>query len=84
MLKKFVQYYQRFTYFLAYETILANGFSHVYILMTCIPAIISFIKRTRSSVLIAVRNLKLEVFFPNQAAQIYQIKTKLAKYFITK
>lgn len=52
------------TYFLALATKAANGFSHVYILITCIPEMISFIRRTLSSVLMAVFNLSADVFFP--------------------
>lgn len=52
------------TYLLAKEISLANGFSQVYILMTCIPDTISFINLTLSSVRNAVLNLKTEVLFP--------------------
>lgn len=45
-----------------------NGISHVYILMTCIPEMISFISRTRSSVLIAVFSRYSDVFFPRKPA----------------
>uniref|UniRef100_A0A1B0BLW3 Uncharacterized protein n=1 Tax=Glossina palpalis gambiensis TaxID=67801 RepID=A0A1B0BLW3_9MUSC len=41
--------------------------SHAYILITCIPDIISFIRRTRSSVRKAVRKRKTEVFLPKYA-----------------
>lgn len=54
------------TYFLAYCTKYAKGFSQVYILITCIPEMISFIKRTLSSVLMAVFSRSSEVFFPSQ------------------
>lgn len=53
------------TYLRAKATSLANGFSHVYILITWIPEIISFISRTLSSVLMAVLKRKDEVFFPS-------------------
>lgn len=43
-----------------------KGFSHVYILMTFMPEIISFIKRTLSSVILAVFDRNSECFFPNQ------------------
>jgi hypothetical protein len=49
-------------------TSLANGTSHVYILMTCIPEMISFISRTRSSVRIAVFRRYSDVFFPRKPA----------------
>lgn len=55
------------TYTLAKDTSFAKGFSQVYILITWIPEIISFINRTRSSVRIAVFNLNIDVRFPNQA-----------------
>uniref|UniRef100_A0A1B0A237 Uncharacterized protein n=1 Tax=Glossina pallidipes TaxID=7398 RepID=A0A1B0A237_GLOPL len=43
------------------------GISHAYILITCIPDIISFIRRTRSSVRNAVRKRNTEVFLPKYA-----------------
>lgn len=55
-----------YAYFRAFSTKLANGFSHVYILMTCIPEMISFIRRTLSSVLMAVFRRNIDVILPNQ------------------
>lgn len=52
------------TYFLAAATRFANGFSHVYILITCIPDMISFISLTLSSVLSAVLSRKTDDFLP--------------------
>lgn len=48
----------------------ANGFSHVYILITCIPEISSFIKRNLLSVLIAVFNRKTEIFFAKKTKKL--------------
>lgn len=53
-------------YLLAIEISLANGFSQVYIFITWMPFTISFIKRTLSSVLKAVRSLKVAVLLPKQ------------------
>jgi len=55
-----------FTHFLACRTRSANGFSHVYILITWMPEIISSINLTLSSVLGAIFNRNSDVFFPNQ------------------
>ena len=52
------------TYFLAKAISCANGFSQQYILITCIPEMISFMSLTLSSVLNAVLNLKTDVLLP--------------------
>lgn len=57
---------KKHTHFLACRTRYAKGLSHVYILITWMPEIISFIRRTLSSVLGAIFNRNSEVFFPNQ------------------
>lgn len=53
-----------FTYRLACSTNLANGFSHVYILIICTPEMISFINRIRLSVLRAVLSRNFDVNLP--------------------
>lgn len=54
------------TYFLVYFMRFPKGFSHVYILITCIPEMISFINRILSSVFFAVCKRNLEIIFPIQ------------------
>lgn len=55
------------TNFLMYFISFAKGFSQVYILITCIPEIISFIKHILLSVILAVFNRVRDIFFPNQS-----------------
>lgn len=52
------------------STMSANGGSHVYILITCIPCNISFIKRTRLSVRCAVFKRNEAAFLPNQTVKM--------------
>lgn len=54
------------TYFLILSTTLANDVSHAYILMICMPWMISFIMRTRRSVRLAVSNRNAAVILPIQ------------------
>lgn len=64
-----------YTYLLAISTRDEKGFSQVYIFITCIPEIISFISLTLSSVRVAIFNRNEEVFFPNHPGKsMRQIK----------
>lgn len=69
LLIKYNFYYIK-SYFLAYCIRFENGFSHVYILIICIPEIISSINLTLSSVLWAVLIRNSEAFFPSQPKNI--------------
>lgn len=52
------------SFFLAAATSLPKLCSHAYILMICIPCMISFMSRTRSSVRVAVCVRNIAIFFP--------------------
>lgn len=55
-----------FSYFLACSTRLAKGFSQVYILITCMPEMISSINWILSSVFLVVLDRISDIFLPIQ------------------